>query len=326
MRPVNATLEALFPGRETQSTVDIKLISEATPYYFSTNVAFTASGNSYVPLVLRVGELKETQNTATNRVRVTLSNVDKTWGLKLASDLRKLEMANVVIKRLFRSRSNLATNTHQHFFTGKLVNAEANEREINFDVIPDTTASGFCIATENLTPANGWRFPEAPTASSPGTGDNPGGGIGGGGCFGLETEIKTKDGSIVFGDLPLGVPEKRISLVSFDLCGKINIDDEVLEVAEHEVNEFFTLHFERGTVKVTPKHPFLTKFGHWTRAEDFSLSQTTKIFNGIWAESRLIGFSYHRQKTLVRSMRTGGGSYFANNFAVKNSKDPNFPV
>lgn len=321
-RSTTPTLLSLLPACKTQSLVKIKLRDEVDPYFFCTNEPLTVDGDDYLTGLLRVGELKETQNTATNRIQIKLSNVDLVFGIKLASDLRKLELADITVKRYYQSLTNPATIETAFFFLGKLIGAQANEREIDFDVIPDTTAAGTCIAQENLSPSNGWVFPESPTTSPPGTGSNPGGGIGHGSCFSLDTLICTPGGDIPIGELKAGMP-----IVSFNhQTGEI-YRDEVEEVFEDKVRGIFTLEFEHGTVRVTPRHRFFTGDNCFKQAAVFSLKQTVQVYSKGWVDSRLIGMKWDGlTETEVRNFRVKNNrTYFANGFAVHNSKLPEEP-
>lgn len=176
-RSTSPTLEEMLLHCETQSTVFIKL-RDATPFYFCTGDEELELDGSYQTSLLHVGELKESLGQSTNRIETKVSNVDKQFGLNIASGARKTELADVVIKRFYRDEFDPDIYEHRHFFTGKAVNAEVNEQFVSFDVIPDTTAAGTCIATETLTANNGWIFPEVPEQDPPGSIENPGG-IGG---------------------------------------------------------------------------------------------------------------------------------------------------
>jgi hypothetical protein len=166
-------LTNLLPGCETQSTVDITLRDGTTKYFCTGETELLLGGNLYERLLKRVGDLQETLGQATNRVEVKVSNVDGEFGQNVASPERKMELADVVIRRLYRNLNDGDDFHWMHFFTGKAVNSVVTEQFVTFDVIPDTTAAGTCIATETMSPNNGWKFPETPEQSPPGSGENP---------------------------------------------------------------------------------------------------------------------------------------------------------
>jgi len=172
-RSTNPTVESLLAQCETQSTVDILLRDDAEHYFCTGDDELNLGGHDYDRFLLRVGELRETFGQATNRIEVRVQNVDRQFGLNVASGSRKAELADVVVRRFYRSLADGDVFEWMHFFTGKSVNSVVNEQFVSFDVIPDTTAAGTCIATETLSAANGWVFPEVPDQSPPGSVENP---------------------------------------------------------------------------------------------------------------------------------------------------------
>jgi hypothetical protein len=368
-RSADAQLIELLNGCETQSTVDIRLRS-GTPHFFSTNVPLNL-GENYTPRLLKVGGLHETGTQAVNRVSVAMSNVDLQWGLKLASELRGLELADVTIKRLFRN-PKIGIFQHKHFFSGKLVGAAADEKQINFDVIPKTTASGLSLAIRMLSPLCAWifkdprtckylgllltcnlvrksrggcrgreneehnggfAFPENPTQAAPGASGNslPGAGAGENPCFVEGTRVFTHKG------------EQRIETIkefwrvySFNPQTQQVELDTVEEVFEHVVTGYFEFTFSDGaSVKVTPEHPFFTEAGEFVRADDLRIphegergSVVRRFCDDCWRNVELKQMKWHSgQNVKVYNLHVlRNHTYFANRFAVHNSKDPNAPL
>lgn len=186
---------------------------------------------------------------------------------------------------------------------------------------------------------------EEPVATPPpgdgsGIGTGTGGGFGGSyynpndPCFTLETKVWTPQGDIPFADFPVGKLEKPIIGYSFDKKTGEIIEDEILEIFEHEVNEFLTFTFEHSLINTTFNHRFWVDFNKFKRAENFKLPKngffdTTKAFvetlgwNG-WMDVRLLKVKQNSDKpTIVRNLHMKrNNTYFANRCAVSNMKDP----
>lgn len=265
-RSTSPTLDSLLLDCETQSAVDITLRDGSTKHFCTGDpdiAAFLSSitGHSYSSDLMRVGELKETLGQATNNVQVVVSNVNRLFGLNVAAPGRKTELADVVIRRLYRSETNPAVYELKHFFTGKTVNSVVDEKQVSFDVIPDTTAAGTCIATVTLSPNNGFKFPDVPDQSAPGSGDNPGTPIGGSHCFIGESKFIFFDGSeIPFAELY----KRRLEFIgqnaarSFDKANRA-VRGEIQAIFRHKVTDYLKVTFADGSVSgVTSQHPFFT--------------------------------------------------------------------
>lgn len=313
-RSADSQLLELNEGCITRSTVDIRLRSGVS-HFFSTEEELNLDAD-YTPRLLHIGGLQETATKETNRVPVTLSNVDLTWGLKLASDARELELADVVIRRLYRDAGNSAINQHKHFFTGKIVNAGADEKEITFDVIRKSTAMGTSFAYRTLSPICPWiykdrnckdagdfldcnqllksrhgcrgrdnfehngsfAYPETPTQAAPGSGGNGGEGVGGGTCFLKGTSIFTPRG-----EQPIEALRRFFRVYSFNPMTREIEVDSVEDVFEYTVSGYFELIFGDGSnVSVTPEHPFLTESNEYVRADDLKIPSGGNRGSIVW--------------------------------------------
>jgi phage-related protein len=166
-RSTDPQLEAWLPECETQSTVDITLRDKSS-FRFATDEIDLGGGVEYFNFLLRVGGLKQTGSVANDTVNLRISNTDRQWGLKVASELRNLTLGEVVVKRFYAPKDmSRSIWRHKHIFTGKIVNAEAlTEKKskgvflpyVSLDLIPETTAMGVCFAYRTLSPLCGWIF------------------------------------------------------------------------------------------------------------------------------------------------------------------------
>lgn len=312
--PRNTTtlLNTLLLGCETRSIVEMRLRDNSS-FFFCTggpdmaDFLTTETGNAFSPELLTVSDLTVTLGQATNRVGIEISNVNDPFGLSTPGDIRKLKMANVTIKKLFKKASSYEIT---HYFTGKTAFGNANEKTIPLDIISDTTAAGTCLATVAVSPTNGFKFPDTPEQSPPGSETNPGPIFHE--CFVVGTMVETPGGARPIEDFRPGD-----GILSFNETGEL-FEDEVLEVFENEVDEYLELEFENTKVQVTPNHRFLSD--GWVRAEDMQISQIVDCLNG---------FDYLKAKELIKKRVTvrnlhvkNNHNYIANKLRTHNAKYP----
>jgi hypothetical protein len=357
-RATNSLLESLFPYWEGQSTAHLQL-RDGSQYWVATD-ELVIDGQAYENSLKKAGELKETASTALNRVSIQISNVDYAWGIKTASSLRLLEKADAVVKRFYAAPGDRSTFAHRHFFEGKIIYAQADEKFIQADIVPDTTAAGICLAMRNLSPLcawilrddncqylgdaltcnkqlksrngctgllntphnGGWTFPENPTNSAPGSGGNDGGGVGGGGYEPPCFLAGTKVWT-PYGHQPIETIRPGYHHFSFnETTGEVE-EDIVDETFRHWATYWLDLHFhDGGFVRVTVEHPFWHESYQWLRADALPLGQSVwRRFGGRWSKSRLTGIVPRYGTVEVFNFRSlKNPTYFANQFGVHNVK------
>lgn len=356
-RTTTTEFEELLAACETQSTIDLRL-RDGAEHLLATDEIELGKG-TYLPLLMNVGDLKESGGTETNRVSVEISNISREWSVILASDVRNLELADVQIKRFYAEIGNRANFFHKHFFGGKLVGAQATERSLTFDVIPKSTASGLCLSTRNLSPGcafifkdprtckytgsettcnlqlkskhgctgrdntenfGGWTSPENPSQAAPGSGGNSGGGIGTGVCFLKGTKIFTPRGEVNIEDV-----RRNLKIYSHDPQTREIQIDTVAETFRHQVTGYFVVRFSDASFcAVTPEHPFLSKSGEWTAVDKMQIGgEFWRFTGGRWNLVSLQKINWHRGAVVdVYNFRVSKNqNYFANRFAVHNSKN-----
>jgi hypothetical protein len=324
-RSTSSTLEGLLPDCETQSTVKITL-RDGSEYFLTTDgELLELGGEDYLPGLLRVGELKETLGQPTNRVSVQISNVDSEFGLNVASPARKTELADCVIHRFYRDNSDPEIYEWKHFFTGKAVSAVVDEKQVPFDVIPDTTAAGTCIATETLSPNNGFKFPETPDQSAPGSGDNDGGTVGGGHCFTGETVVNLSEHLHINFASMFEQKESFIGdeIMSFDKDGKL-VETVVADIFKHTVYEYLKVTFEdESELRVTEKHPFLSETKEFVHIGEMRVGdRVLEYYGNTWHALEIV--SIERVKAPegvdVFNMTTENHHYFVAGIGVHNKE------
>lgn len=319
-RYVSSTLLALLPDCESQSTIEIAVRDGSFRRYCTGEEPLVLGGNTYTPRLKRVSDLREQLGQAFNRLSATISNIDLDFGLLVADSARKLELADVVVKRFYRDYANPSVNEWVHIFTGKTVNATIGEQFVTFDIIPDTSAAGTCLATETLSPRNGWIFPEVPDQTPPGTGDGGDGGgiVGGGYCFLAGTMILSPRGW-----QPIETMRRGWNIVNFDEETDEIYTDEIAAMFRHVVTGYFEIGFSNGArLRVTPEHPLLTEFDGFRAVADIEIGQNVRQFDpkGGWSKSRLISSRWiSGQPVTVYNLHAAERhNYFANGVAVHN--------
>ncbi|HEY0428985.1 MAG TPA: hypothetical protein VGC76_14485 [Pyrinomonadaceae bacterium] len=338
-------LSLVFNRCESQSTVDIRLLI-GPPKFFSTNVRLDLD-ETYIPRILKVGVVKETGTPATNRVQVVLSNTDLEWGIKLASELRDLELADVVVKRLFRSLTDASIFQHKHFFSGKVVNVEADEQQIVFDIVPKSTAAGSSLSIRTLSalcawifkdhncqyfgletfcnlvrksrggcrgrlnePNNGgFAFPENPTQSAPGSGGNPATGVGAGHCFFEGEPILTARGT-----QPVETIKKFWRVWNFNPATMAVESDTVSETFVNFVSEYFEFVFsDNSKIRTTSEEPFFDEAGNFIPAHALRFDSAPTV---VW---RFVGGDW-RKASLKSAKRFSGEVWKVYNFETLRNK------
>jgi hypothetical protein len=324
-RPASANLiDSLSPGASAKhfSTVHIKQ-KDGEQFWFITHQDATIDGQPYAAKLQKVGQLKETLTTATNRVSVTISNLDKVFGLKTASELHPLRMAQVTIRRYTPHIPE-----HNYYYFGFLSSPLASVPEVTFNVIPRSEAAGLCLANRTISARNGFVNPDPDEQTAPSSGD--GGGIGGGTnpggghCFVVGTLINSGFNEVK----PNDEFEKGSQILSFNKQ-TLNLElDTVNKVRRKAVNEYLIVAFaDGGILRVTKEHPFLTADGKFTKIGDLKFGELVyRLSGGIfhlaaYESSQIID----EEIEVITFTVEKNGDYFADGFAVGNKDDPPIP-
>lgn len=129
----------------------------------STAIAGAGSPVAHEAYLKRVGEIRQSLFSATDRVSVVLKNHDNVRGLEVASGIRTFNNADADVGRYFTDES---TSGHKILFTGKVAMPEVTESEVRLDVIDPLTAAGIVIAARNLGAKCPFRYKDALTCGS----------------------------------------------------------------------------------------------------------------------------------------------------------------
>ena len=230
-RTQSSALTEIFKAYKARHTLDVYLSNGSELHLSRGRVERVVKGQNvlYDNWIRSIGSLRSTIDNATDRLSVTLQNVNSQIGFKLASSLRLLDYAVCDYGKQYQSiRNSALIEDVPGVFRGVLADAEVDEEFARFDLVVDYDSLGRLIAARGLSPRCragykngiecttnspsptcpktraacerrgkpweflGWEFFEEPVSSLPGTGTNSGGignGNGGGSCFSLDTKI-----------------------------------------------------------------------------------------------------------------------------------------
>ena len=349
-RSWDADLQTIFKAYTRRDKLDVYLADG------STLKVSRGSRAGYDNWIRSVSDLTSTLDRSVDRVSFELQNVNSEVGFKLASDVRLLDYALATYAKQYQSLRNPSLVQDITFFRGVLADAEADETHVRMDMVVDyectgailasrgmgalcwwvyqngiecTSTSGFdrCPRTREACAARGvehefggWEFFDI-TSNTP-----PGGGIGGGYCFTLDTQVWLPSGDVPIGDLPLGEYSEPVKCVSFDpITGEICLDDEITQCWEHDAKGYFTFDFEDGrSFGVTPEHNIWIGFNRYRPADQWQLGYEARIHADGWERSKLVRIRWHSDEPAkVRNITTRRNhTYFANRIAVSNAKTP----
>lgn len=359
MRSVTAQHQSLLASSESQSSV-ILALRDGTVKRLSTSHLFDAEGSEYLPHLRSVGALTQTTDEETDRVRVSIQNVDCAAGLDVVSSSRQFERALCSVGRVYKSITNPAITEWRTLFPAMVVGIEANETEVVMDtiadyegvgqVVADRTETDYCDAlfkgiecgyTGNLETCNhqlksvhgcagrlnihrnqSFKFPEQPVSAPP---VDDGGGGGGGylpPCFLGDISVWTPRGDIPFWDLEKELKKSR-AVYSFDPLTGERYTDEIEYLMTHDALGYSDFHLDHTILKVTPEHPVWVGFKTFKPAFQFREADRLKVMlTDKMTDSRLNKLVWHwGEKITVYNIKVKHfETYFANRVPVHNRK------
>ncbi|MFN6965219.1 MAG: Hint domain-containing protein [Pyrinomonadaceae bacterium] len=289
-REVTADLATLLAASdvETASTLDLVYTDGAATERHWATASFSHGGTTYLPYLKKVGDIRMSLLSATDRVKVEVINNDSIPGADVASGLRYFDYAEAIVGRYYHSAGE-GLEHRSELFRGRVMQPEVTESLLQFDVIDSLVAAGpviasrpltikcphrykdprTCGATSPLATCNkmlnssdgcrgrnntsrfgGWYFPFPTLSSAPSGGSSPG-------tpprvplpCFTGDTLVSMVDGPY---DKPIRYVQPGDRIWSFywsNVAKKdIIVPDVVEEVFVHEVNETFEFTFDDGRV------------------------------------------------------------------------------
>ena len=353
-KTVSANLASIFAGGNysRRETLDLYLANGTVKRLSKGGVV--RGGNVYQDYIRSVGDLVRSEKEI-DRLRITCQNVNSELGLLAASDLRLLDYAVADYGLVYQSNVNLSLiEDKPQVFRTVVASAEITETTVTFDLITDFESLIPSVANRGLKEKCSWaykngrectsnsseltcpktriactrrgkpyqfggfEFFEEPTDSAPGTPGNSGG-INP--CFALDTEIRLVGKSVLFGDLPAGIPSLPIHHYSFNEETSQIEQDEIEEIFEHTAGGYFVLNFGKRVLKVTDNHRLFLGNGVWKAVKDFKIGDSVKFDLNGWVDLPLQSIERVFTPILVRNLRSKKNkNYFANDAGAHNAK------
>lgn len=143
-RPVSTDLQNLLDldDANTQTTLDLYL-ANSSEIHVATE-AFTIDSIDYTDDLRKADEIKESIFSPTDRVNVTIQNVDKVFGPTItAEDLVKAE---AIVGRYYRDPKGVLPAVWVELFRGEARPTDLDELEAKIEILHDLTAAGYCVA------------------------------------------------------------------------------------------------------------------------------------------------------------------------------------
>lgn len=164
-RPVSTTLADIFDFGEWKVdwTLDLTF-PDATSFAFATS-NLTVDMVNYANDLQRVGDLRNSIESPVDRVNIGLQNVDRVLGQHIAAYWQKWRRADARLGRLYRGGSGLSLTQWTTMFKGAVQQPNANDLEVFFDLIPDTTSAGQIVASLTLDPRCEFVFKDPDTCA-----------------------------------------------------------------------------------------------------------------------------------------------------------------
>ena len=163
-RPVSADLQALLdlPNANTQTTLALYL-ADTTEMFFSTD-EFTLSGKVYAANLRQSDELKQSIFSATDRISVTIQNIDKLFGGTVTDE--DLVKGEGVLGRYYRDPAGVLTPVSVELFRGEIRPTNLDESEAKLEILHDLAACGYCVGEDTLAENCQWVYKHAGTCGS----------------------------------------------------------------------------------------------------------------------------------------------------------------
>lgn len=166
---LSTTMQGILADRDRKiaNTIDL-YFPDATMFRFATgpdNLDIPGRG-VYQNKLENVGDINRTIESPVNSVSVGIENEDRVLGLHVATYWQKWRTAEAVIGRYYRGGPGLALAEWNERFRGVVQRPNADDLQVTFDLIPDTTAPGLIVANRTLSLTCGFRYKDPKTCAS----------------------------------------------------------------------------------------------------------------------------------------------------------------
>jgi hypothetical protein len=162
-RTVSANIQNILDGpvRKIDWTIDLTF-PDASVFRYATAPLELAKG-TYTNNLESVREIRQTMESATDRLGIAIQNTDRFLGQHVAVNWQKWRKAEAVIGRYYRGGAGLALTEYKEMFRGAVQQPNADDLQVTFDVITDVVSAGFIVCNRTLCPSCWHVFKEATT-------------------------------------------------------------------------------------------------------------------------------------------------------------------
>lgn len=145
-RPANTFLDDFLAADsgETQTLAIVKYKNGTTKYFATEKIEVDA--NEFVDNLVVADDIEQSIDGGTDRVSITIQNVDKQIGLDVKAGL--VHFAQVSLGKYYRNNSGDYEWREQFF--GEAIPQNYNQREAKIEILDDWVAAGYCVANWTL--------------------------------------------------------------------------------------------------------------------------------------------------------------------------------
>lgn len=173
-RVISGTLSTILSAaeRDKDYTLDLNFPDPgvAPALHYATSPIASLNGFTYTNDLNGIGEIRQTLESATNRVKVRIQNRDRVAGLHFSSLWTQWRKAEAVIGRIYyeinaATKQRTGTVAWLELFRGAVQQPQPDDKELGFDVVHDTLSPGQIVCNKSLGILCGWVFKDAKTCA-----------------------------------------------------------------------------------------------------------------------------------------------------------------
>lgn len=165
MRNVSGTLAEILAAKERKIDYSILISFPDGSALNCATFPVTKSSVFYPNDLESVGELRQTLESPTDKVKIALQNKDKVLGVHLAQYWAKWRKAEAVVERLYRTPNN-SLQQWVEFYRGAIQQPDATDLQVTFDIISDVLSPGNIVANRTLAPSCPFIYKDPKTCAS----------------------------------------------------------------------------------------------------------------------------------------------------------------
>lgn len=168
MRSLSTTMQAIFEAktRMIDYTLDL-LFPDGTSLHFATSPLTLIV--PYTNDLETVSEIRQTLESVTDQVSVTLQNKDRILGLHVANYWQKWQKAQATVGRLYQDGDGSGLQEWKEMFRGAVQQPNADDFKVSFSIIADTISPGQIICNRTLAAICGFVFKDPKTCAYTGS-------------------------------------------------------------------------------------------------------------------------------------------------------------